>query len=357
MSSLCYSIFRLDPYRGCSHNCQYCYTKMLPGYSVIPIPLDNYPLALAKALNKLDKTGIKLPPFRLSTLTDPFQPIERVKKISLGILNIAKKKNIHLIISTKSKLVAKSPWLDIIKELSDEKRVIVQITITLIDNDKSKILEPGAPVPEDRFKTVEKIASENIPIILRLQPIFPFLNDNPEFFEEYARNAKAAGAKQVIAEFYRFLSWKELIIFKKIMKEDHFKRVTKREMWEKYPLSSHKRPRIEIRLKTYKTLRETLDRNGLEFSTCREGFYFLHTAKNCCGMHFMKNYKLRPTLYESQNNIEIDSEKYLTIEEIEKIPLKKLKLKLKNHYKLLEKVARKPQIIGIPNLKKLGKII
>lgn len=320
---------------------------MLPGYAQIPVSLDNYPIALAKALSRLEKVGIKLPPFRLSTLTDPFQPIERIKKVSLGILNIAKKKNIHLIISTKSNLFIESPWLDIIKDMADEKRLIVQITITVIDDEKSRFLEPGAPTPEERFKVVERMVDENIPVILRLQPIFPFVNDDPEFFEEYAINARAAGAKQIIAEFYRFLSWKELTIFEKILESERFKKFTEKKLWEKYPLSSHKRPNLRIRLKTYKILKEILEKKGLEFSTCREGFYFLHTASNCCGMHFMEKYKLRPTLYEYQNKIKIESQKYLTLEELEKIPLKRFKLKLKTHYYLLEKVANNPKIIGI----------
>lgn len=109
MSCFCYSIFRLDPYVGCQHSCSYCYMKFLPGYREKCRAIVNYANLLHKALGQWRSSGVPLAPFRLSALTDPFQPLESRLSLVLRIMRTAAELKIPLIISTKSTLVAQDP--------------------------------------------------------------------------------------------------------------------------------------------------------------------------------------------------------------------------------------------------------
>ncbi|MGB9828330.1 MAG: hypothetical protein ACPLSM_07420 [Thermosphaera sp.] len=91
-----------------------------------------------------------MPPFRMSALTDPFQPVENRLKLSLELMKVARNNDVPLIVSTKSTLTASSPWLDELKELADEGLVVVQLSIAFLDETVSRRLEPGAPSPSDR---------------------------------------------------------------------------------------------------------------------------------------------------------------------------------------------------------------
>jgi len=100
MSVYCYSVLRLDPFMGCSHGCVYCYTRYLPFYSDRVTVLVNYPRLFGKFLDRVRKSGVRLPAFRLSALTDPFQPAEEKFKLSYRLLKICLEKRQHVIVST-----------------------------------------------------------------------------------------------------------------------------------------------------------------------------------------------------------------------------------------------------------------
>ncbi|MHA1595127.1 MAG: radical SAM protein [Candidatus Baldrarchaeia archaeon] len=295
MSSLCYSIFKLEPYSGCSHQCAYCYARKFPGNHSTTTARLGYPEQIKKYLQRANMQWI---PFRLSTLSDPFQPPEKSCKLSLKLLKICQELNIPVIISTKSPLPASEPWLSTIKRLAEEKLTITQFTVILLDDKKSRIIEPGAPPPSERLKAMEKLADEDIPVIARLQPIIPFVNSDEEFLEEYVTTMKSIGTRQIIAECYRFLGWKELSLFKQLISEEKFKILKDRQTWEYYPDSPFKRPTLPIRLQILQSLAEICKKHDMKFSTCREGFFHLHTAENCCGMHHFQRYIIRPTLHE-----------------------------------------------------------
>lgn len=338
MSLYCYSILRLDPYKGCMHKCLYCYTKYFPNTQSIRI-IANYPKLLSKFFSKFLKKNLKLPPFRLSTLTDPFQPIEERFKLSYRILNLCLNNKIHVIISTKSNLLIKEPWLSIIKKLTERKLTIVQFTITSFGK-IAKYLEPKAPSPEERLKAIEVLSDENIPVALRLQPIIPYVNDSIEFLEEYVKTARAYNVKLIITEAYRFLSWSELKIFNKILNNVNFKKLINRELWEYYPNSYLKRPKIMWRRKVYSTLRDLCLKNKIGFSVCRDELYYLRTTPDCCGIFLMQNYILKKTINEYLHE---PSAPVLEKEYIQKYPFASFRRKLLKHYEKLESyIAHKP---------------
>ena len=334
MSLYCYSILRLDPYVGCGHGCTYCFTRFMPRRIGNPRPLWNYSKALDRVFTMLTETPVILMPFRMSALTDPLQPLERKVKLGLSVLEVVRHHAVPILLSTKSTLVIKSPWLDLIKELAGEGRLVVQITLITLVKRVSKILEPYAPSPEMRLRAIEHLADEGIPVVVRLQPLIPFINDDPRDLEDLLDHVAAAGARQIIVEYYRFLSWSDLEIVARAADPQVLKLLMRRALWERYPTGVHKRPRSEYRLARYKIVRDLASRRGLLFSTCREGTYALDTAPDCCGIHFMKKYKLRPTLREYLENIR--DRKFVSAEDLISIPLVGLRRKLLEHYKYLE---------------------
>ena len=336
MSVYCYSVLRLDPFMRCSHGCVYCYTRYLPFYSSRVTVLVNYPRLFGKFLDRVRENGVKLPAFRLSALTDPFQPAEEKFKLSYRLLKICLEKRQHVIVSTKSDLLVREPWTDVIKELADEGLTVVQFTVTLLDDEKAKIIEPKAPPPSKRLKAAELLASEGVPVVFRLQPLIPYVNSSDEFLEEYVDVAKSTGVKQIICEVYRFLQWSELEVFKDLLSPEEFRELLLRSKWERLFKSSHKVPRREWRLNRYRFLRDLCVKKGILFSLCREELFELSTAPNCCGMHFMKNYVVRETIREVLGKGDPYA-KILTLSDIEKIPFKAVREKLKQHYLLLRK--------------------
>lgn len=95
------------------------------------------------------------------------------------------------------------------------------------------------------------MSSEGIPVVLRLQPLIPFLNSSEEFLEEYAEAAHSVGARHIILEALRISGWQDLERFKTMMSKSDFERLTSRALWELYPQGTHRRPRKEWRRRVY----------------------------------------------------------------------------------------------------------
>jgi DNA repair photolyase len=339
MSGFCYSIFRLDPYAGCEHSCTYCYTRFLPGVRpAIPVARMDYPKLLHKTAEILKRAYVQLPPLRMSALTDPFQPLERKFHLSLELLRTAKESELPLILSTKSSLVSEPPWLDAVKEMADEGLAIVQISIAFLDDSIARKLEPNAPSPSKRLDTAERLKEEGVPVVLRLQPIVPFLNSDEEFAEKYAETAKAVGVRHVIAEILRIASWRDLEQFRRVMDENFFRRLGDRMTWERFPMGSQKHPRKFWRSRTYALFGEAIAKRGLGFGLCREGFYKLIRAPDCCGIYLLKKRILRHTLYEILHGPKAGYD-YIRPDDAGRIPLPELRRKLLKHFELAEDIA------------------
>lgn len=339
MSLYCYSILRLDPYIGCSFNCRYCFVKSLPGVGGAPRPIPGYPRLLERVLLRLSGTPLLDMPFRLSALTDPLQSIEGVMKYTYEVLRLALSNGLKILLSTKSALVAHEPWLDQILRLAERHSITVQMTLVTLDKRLSRCMEPGAPPPEERLKAIEVLADSGVPVVVRLQPLIPFINDSEDELETLLSSVAAVGTRQVIAEYYRFLSRRDLINVASCAKDRGVRsRLFDKHLWERFPSGSQKHPRLRYRSTKYAFLKEKAVENGLLFSLCREGLYDLWTAPDCCGIHLMKDYRLKPTLKEIISG-EYKSPVYVQKEELSELPYNALKAKIIKHYQILEKYS------------------
>lgn len=163
-------MLRLEPYGERPYGCVYCYGRWYPRRAGIS-------RGALGALRKIAKywSGRELEkmPFRLSTLAEPFQPLERRARLSLRIMRACAELGVPLIVFTKSTLLRDEPWRSTLLELSDRLLVVLQATLVTLREELASELEPGAPSPEEMIELCEWASSEGVPVVARYQPAIP----------------------------------------------------------------------------------------------------------------------------------------------------------------------------------------
>lgn len=347
MSTLCNSIFRLEPYTNCMYRCVYCYARAPSMNEKITVK-SNYPMLFKRLVRILKKSfSDYLPAFRLSTLSDPFQPIERKYKLSLALMKIADKYDVPLIINTKSILPLEDPWLSVIKDLASKRKAIVQYTIVVLDDSEARIIEPFALPPSERLKAIDKLSKLGIPTIVRFQPLIPYVNTSASYMENAVKVFANHGAKQIISEFVR-IRYDELQHFAEILRKrgDNPGKITKDDLWEEIPETIQKRPNVKFRKSTFETLSKTATEHGLAFATCRECFFELRTAETCCGIHNLTGVLWRKTAYEIFRDI--DGERngilYFDMPYVEQFRIRKLREIITKHFETLHSILENKEL-------------
>lgn len=188
--SFCGLPFRLDTYSGCSFNCTYCFARLRGGFThskkLRPASAKKIIIKFKNALNKPGfATGLVAEfirnrmPVHFGGMSDPFQPIEKELKISLECLKYLASINYPVIISTKSTLLSKEPYLEVLR---DYKNVLVQFSFSTTINEKSRIIEPFSNKPSEIMKTIEVLSKNGIKTTVRWQPYVPKLSESPREF-------------------------------------------------------------------------------------------------------------------------------------------------------------------------------
>lgn len=195
---ICLNALRCDTYSDCIFGCKYCFArdKLMTLYSAFydgweqgmirPTKIetleDGFKQAYSRKGSVSDwKLGLRWGhAIHFSTLTDPFQPVERRLGISLQFLKLVKEYDHPLIISTKSILPLED---DYVRAISDLKNVILQVSLPTSNEKVARKLEPRAPLPRDRLKVTQTYKSLGIRTVLRVQPIIPTLTDNENLLQ------------------------------------------------------------------------------------------------------------------------------------------------------------------------------
>lgn len=166
--------YALNPYSGCSHGCVYCYApevthKEWDGWRVVKVKI-NIAERLAKEIKVIDGT------IGIGTVTDPYQYAERRFELTRECLEIIlrNEKKIHL--HTKSDLILRD--MDILGKIDAK----IAITITGIDDSKSKVLEPGAPLPGRRLDALKQLSESGMNTYALIGPILSILEGREEEF-------------------------------------------------------------------------------------------------------------------------------------------------------------------------------
>ncbi len=197
--------YALNPYIGCYHACIYCYGRSYTRYEevvrdwgkVIYIKQNLIPLLKTEVM-RLRKGVVGI-----STITDPYQPIEAEEKLTRESLKILFRAGFLVDIQTKSTLILRD--LDILTQHKD--MVEVGFTITTLNNGIAEVIEPYSPRPKSRAKALQKIAGEDVKTWIFLGPIIPGVNDNEEEINEIIELAKQTNSEL----YYDWLRIKEEI--------------------------------------------------------------------------------------------------------------------------------------------------
>ncbi len=269
----CPEKYSVDPYTGCEHRCIYCYIT-----SYIPDPWRVRPKRDFLRLFERDLKKAKKLPISISNSSDPYPRVEREKRITRGALELMKKYDFPVLVLTKSNLVERDA--DILSSMSS----VVAITITTLDDNLAKRLEPIDPSPEKRLKALVYLVSKSVHTIVRLDPIIPTINDNMREIEYLIKALANIGVEQIISSIYK-------------AKPDNFSRIT-----GVFKNSAYKLKEIyyqdgeivrgiryapkELRFKILKNVRDSANKYGIPFSVCREGLP-LNTANTCDGSHLL----------------------------------------------------------------------
>ena len=219
----CYYPTRLDTYGcGCSHDCKYCYAKSLLDFRGL-WNLENPSIAdIEKIKRKIAKLPKDISAIRLGGMTDCFQPIEKIYKVTHETIKALNKRKIPYLIVTKSAMVADDEYIEIL----DKDLAHIQITVTTTDNQLSKTYEK-ASVPSTRIKAIEKLYRAGFDVTLRLSPYIPEYVDL-----EILNQVKC---DKILVEFLRVNTW-----IKKWFDIDYSEYIVKQSGYQHLPLEIKK---------------------------------------------------------------------------------------------------------------------
>jgi len=193
----------INPYRGCEHGCIYCYARPSHAFLGFSPGLDfetkifakfDAPVLLEKELRR---KGYRCDIIALGANTDAYQPVERELKITRGVLEVLQRFRQPVSVITKSALVVRD--IDILAEMSANRLAQVTVSVTSLDRETARRLEPRAATPPRRLKTIRALADAGIPVRVNVAPVIPGLTDHElEAILEAARDAGAQGANYIL---------------------------------------------------------------------------------------------------------------------------------------------------------------
>jgi len=193
----------INPYRGCEFGCRYCYARYTHEFMEMRDGMEFeqkiYVKQRAAELLRHELRRVKAhESIALGTATDPYQPAERRYEVTRAILEeFTRQRAFELGIVTKSNMVTRD--LDLLKEVAKSNRLSVHITITTLNIDLARILEPRAPRPDLRMDAVRTLAQAGLRVGISCSPVVPGITDSPADLEDVIREAAGSGADYVFA--------------------------------------------------------------------------------------------------------------------------------------------------------------
>jgi DNA repair photolyase len=251
-----------NPYTGCDHACVYCYAS-----SYIPKFFNCRPKKdLIQRLTK-EATKLKGETVSIANSSDPYPNLEAKTGLTRKCLEILSKQDCKIQIITKSNLVARDT--DLLNKVSST----VSMTITTDNDEIAKLIEPNAPPLAERLKAVETLTEKSIPTTVRIDPIIPSVNDEPE---NLLRTLVEIGVKHVTSSTLKITpeNWKRL----KAALPETTERLEPLYFGKGEKLGRHLYLPKDLRFKLMTTVRTLTEKHGMRFGTCREGMSQLNTA-------------------------------------------------------------------------------
>lgn len=188
--------YGLNPYRGCEHGCIYCYARPTHEYLGFSAGIDFESRLMVKyeapekLREKFASKNWQPETVIMSGVTDPYQPVERELQITRGCLQVFAESRNPVAIITKNYLVTRD--IDLLKELSEYNAVHVTLSITTLDRDLARVMEPRTSQPFRRLEAIEKLSENGISAGVNVAPIIPGLTDHE--CADILKSARDAGA-------------------------------------------------------------------------------------------------------------------------------------------------------------------
>jgi DNA repair photolyase len=186
----------INPYRGCSHACVYCFARPSHAYLGLSPGLDFetklfYKAEAARILEaELSRPRYVCKPIALGINTDAYQPLEKRLGVTRAILAVLARCRHPVTVVTKSALIVRD--LDLLKDLARDRLVSVMLSITSLRADIKRTLEPRTASPIARLKVIEQLAHAGVPVGVLVAPVIPAITDHE--MEDILAAAREAGA-------------------------------------------------------------------------------------------------------------------------------------------------------------------
>lgn len=186
----------LNPYQGCEHGCTYCYARPTHAYHDLSPGLDfetrlTYKRNAAQQLRlELARPGYRCECITIGANTDAYQPVEREHRVTRQVLEVLQAARHPVAIITKSALITRD--IDILADMAADGLCSVAISVTTLDDDLKRRMEPRAASAAARLKAMELLAGAGVPVTLLFSPVIPGLNDSD--LEAIVAAAADAGA-------------------------------------------------------------------------------------------------------------------------------------------------------------------
>ncbi|MEE4299701.1 MAG: PA0069 family radical SAM protein [Pseudomonadales bacterium] len=188
----------INPYRGCEHGCIYCYARPAHAYVDLSPGLDFETRILFKAdaerllTQELAKPGYRCRPIAFGTNTDPYQPLERRLRVTRRLLELLSAHDHPVTITTRGAAILDD--LELLADMARRDLVSVGVSLTTLDDDLKRILEPRTPSGTARLRTIRALREAGVPVGVMTAPIIPAINDAE--LESLLEAAAEAGAER-----------------------------------------------------------------------------------------------------------------------------------------------------------------
>jgi DNA repair photolyase len=218
----------INPYRGCEHGCIYCFARPTHEYLGFSAGLDfESKIVVKHDAPRLLEAELSSPKWKpqvlmMSGVTDCYQPVERKLRLTRSCLEVLAKVRNPVAILTKNRLVTRD--IDVLSELVPHRAVAVNLSVTTLDVDLQRVMEPRTSAPTARLEAVARLRSANIPVGVMVAPVIPGVNDH-EIPAIVAACAKAGA--QFAGYVLLRLPWAVAPLFERWLEEHFPERKTK----------------------------------------------------------------------------------------------------------------------------------
>ncbi|VWC09631.1 radical SAM protein [Burkholderia lata] len=205
----------LNPYRGCEHGCIYCFARPTHSYLGLSPGLDFESRIYAKVNaaelleREISRKRYVPEPIALGVNTDAYQPVERDLRITRSVIQVMHDRGLPFAAITKSSLIERD--LDLLAPMAERGQVMAAVTITTLDADLARTLEPRAATPARRLRTIRALSEAGVPVGVSIAPMIPFVTEpDMERVLEACAEAGATYASYIILR----LPWEVAPLFK-----------------------------------------------------------------------------------------------------------------------------------------------